>query len=345
MALSMPRPTFSKGLVEADIDAMRNAEVVARLAGYPLSWFSTVTPLRQIPDAERPALFNAVNNREWKFLSGRGKGYPHCALRAREHPRNDEHLAGLHQHSCHWRPDDLSPEGLIRAMLGGSDYKWQGRRLVGVNNSVNIEIEANEGPSGIISRVAYMGKERYGQSQGWLDRTGQLKTSVKEGGKFWKWEPTTEILNPRWSETKGLRDVKAAYAAEQERRPRVYLGARLSPPKAEPEPTPVTTTATFPGESINQTRDSLFDRLDMTSAPPRRTLRPRRRERIPPLSLQMDYPPSIDELLERLHLTMTDAEIAELLRISRPQATNIRNRQFGASRHVRHRVLELTRAA
>ncbi len=348
----MPRPTFSKGLVSADIDAMSHAEVVARLAGCPLAWFLTVTPLRHIPNAERPAIFNEANNREWKFLTERGNGYPHCALRTREHPRYDERLVGLHQHSCHWQPDDLSPEGLIRAMLGGSDYEWQGHKLVGQNKKVNVALEANEGTFGIISRVAYMGKERHGQFQGWLNTTGQLKMSVKKGGQFWKWEPTTEVLNPRYSATKGLRGLIAADTVEQERRPRVYLGARLTPPKAEPTPTTEPLTATVACEDIKQTnspnimvKKSLFDALDVAHAPPKSKRVPRRREKKPQSSLPMPFPPDIPDMLERLHLKMTDAEIAEQLRISRPQATNIRNRQFGASRQVRCRVLELARAA
>lgn len=344
----MPRQTFSKGLVGSDIDAMRHAEVVARLAGYPLGWFSTVTPLRQIPDAERPTLFNDINNREWKFLSERGKGYPHCAQRTREHPRFDEHLAGLHQHSCYWSPDELSPEDLIRAMLGGSDYEWRGRKLVGQNNRVNVALEANEGTVGIIKRVAYMGKERYGQFQGWLKTKGRLEKSVMEGGKFWKWEQPREILNPRWSTTKGLRDLIAADATEQERRPRVYLGARLLPPAAKN----MQHAATVTYEPINQTsppdakvRESLFDELDVTHAPQKAKRDKRRREKRQPPSLQMDYPPSIPDMLEGFHLTMTDAEIAERLRISRPQATNIRNWQFGPSRAVVQRVIKLARAA
>jgi hypothetical protein len=338
----MSRPTFSKGLGGPDIDAMRHAEVVARLAGYPLLWFTTVTPLRQIPDVERPALFNEVNNREWKFLSERGKGYSHCALRAREYPRYDEKLAGLHQHSCHWSPDELSPESLIRAMLGGSGYEWQGHKLVGQNKTINVAIKANKGPLGIIERVAYMGKERGAQFQWGLKEKGRLEKSFREGGKFWSWEQTREVLNPRWSATKGLRDLIAADAAEQERRPRVYLSARLTPPKAEAEPTPIREPVyLFAADG----QGMLLGGLSGMRAPERPHASRRHRDKIPPPTLPMAYPPSIDEILEGLHFTMTDAEIAEQLRMSRPQVTNIRNRQFGAGRRVRRRVLELARAA
>lgn len=327
---------------------MNHAEIVARRAGYPLRVFSTVTPSRWISDADRPALFNDINNREWKFLSRRGKGPPHCSQRTREHPLHDENLVGLHQHSCSWLDDDTGLEELMRALLGSSNYEWRGDKWVGENNRVNIALEANEGTSGIISRTAYMAKERAGKFQGWLNKSGQLE----KGGEFWKWEQTRDILEPRRSQTNGLRGLRAADAAEQERRPRVYPGARLLPPTAAPTPPTEPLAATIAYETINQTsipnstvKEGLFDALDVVSARPKAKRTQQRRENMPEPSLPMDYPPTIKDKIQILHLTMTDAKIAALLLISRPQATNIRNGRYGTSRQVVRRILEMARAA
>ena len=340
----MPRPTFNKGLVGPDIDAMRHAETVARFAGCPLGWFSTVTPSRQIPDAERPALFNDINNREWKFLSGRGKGYPHYALRVREHPRFDEHLVGLHQHSNFWLPKNLAPEDLMLALgFGRADYKWQGDKWVGENSRVNVALQANEGTFGIISRVAYMGKERGTQFHWGLKKKGRLEKSVEEGGEFWEWEQTREILNPRRSQSKGLRDLIAADATEQERRPRLHLGARLQPP---------TVTATC--EPIKQTnfttiivKENLFDWLPDMHAPERLNAPPRHRDKIAPAPMLRLFAVlgNVDIIEAMRSVGPTHKAIAERIGISRSQATNIINSQFRPSRAVVRRVLEMARAA
>ena len=82
-----------------------------------------------------------------------------------------------------------------------------------------------------------------------------------------------------------------------------------------------------------------------TNTPTKAKRPPQKRAKIPPPSLPLAYPPTIADMLAKLNLTMTDAEIAARLNISRPQATNIRNRQFGPSPDVVRRVLELARAA
>jgi hypothetical protein len=80
-----------------------------------------------------------------------------------------------------------------------------------------------------------------------------------------------------------------------------------------------------------------------SAAPQRLKGTPRKRDKISPPSLQMDYPPSIADLLAGLG--STHEAIAERVGLSRPQATNIIRGRFGVSRSVVRRVLELARAA
>jgi hypothetical protein len=68
-----------------------------------------------------------------------------------------------------------------------------------------------------------------------------------------------------------------------------------------------------------------------------------KRDKIPPPSLQMDYPPTVADLLAGLG--PTHEAIAERVGLSRPQTTNIICGRFGASRPIVRCVLELARAA
>jgi hypothetical protein len=72
---------------------------------------------------------------------------------------------------------------------------------------------------------------------------------------------------------------------------------------------------------------------------------PRTREKIVPPSLPLDWPPSIPEMLAGLGLSMTHAEIAAVLGLSRQQVTNIIVGRFGVSRLVAQRVVEVARVA
>ena len=74
-----------------------------------------------------------------------------------------------------------------------------------------------------------------------------------------------------------------------------------------------------------------------------RKAHPRRRDKIPPPSLPLAYPPSIAELLPGL--APTYRAVAERVGVSRQQVTNIIVGRFGVSRNVARRVLELARAA
>lgn len=90
----------------------------------------------------------------------------------------------------------------------------------------------------------------------------------------------------------------------------------------------------------------LFGPLPEVVAPPRpRGLPPRRPKLIVPSqqNLALERLPNVIDLMARLG--STHAEIAEKVGLSRGQTTNILNGQFGASRTVARRVLELAFAA
>lgn len=91
-------------------------------------------------------------------------------------------------------------------------------------------------------------------------------------------------------------------------------------------------------------RESLFDGVSLPAlVAPERPKASRKREKIQPPSLPMEYPPTIPELLE--DLGRTHAEAGALIGLSRSQTSNIIVGRFGVSRSVAHRVLELSRAA
>ncbi len=91
-------------------------------------------------------------------------------------------------------------------------------------------------------------------------------------------------------------------------------------------------------------RDSLFaEPLPLLAAPQRPKAQPRKRETIEPPSLQMDYPPTVADLLASLG--PTHEAIAERVGLSRPQVTNVIVGRFGVGRLVARRVLELSQAA
>jgi hypothetical protein len=92
-------------------------------------------------------------------------------------------------------------------------------------------------------------------------------------------------------------------------------------------------------------RESLFDGVSLPAliAPERSKVPPRKREKILPPSLPMEYPPTISELLDELG--ETHAEAGALVGLSRSQTSNVIVGRFGVSRTVAQRVLELSRAA
>ena len=86
-------------------------------------------------------------------------------------------------------------------------------------------------------------------------------------------------------------------------------------------------------------RDSLFDAepLLLLAPPPKLKAPPRNRDKIPPPSLPLAYPPSIADLLAGLG--PTHEAIAERVGLSRPQVTNIIVGRFGVGRPIARRVL------
>jgi hypothetical protein len=93
-----------------------------------------------------------------------------------------------------------------------------------------------------------------------------------------------------------------------------------------------------------QFRDSLFaEPLPLLAAPQRPKVPPRRREKLPPLSLPLTYPPSIVEML--VELGPTHEAVAARVGLSRQQVTNVIHGRFGVSRSIAQRVLKLARAA
>jgi hypothetical protein len=92
-------------------------------------------------------------------------------------------------------------------------------------------------------------------------------------------------------------------------------------------------------------RESLFEGelLPVLIAPQRPRPATRKRKKIESPSLQMDYPPTVADLLATLGPTHQAA--AERVGLSRPQTTNIICGRFGISRPVARRVLELALAA
>ena len=99
-----------------------------------------------------------------------------------------------------------------------------------------------------------------------------------------------------------------------------------------------------PVETIRY-RESLFDGVSLPAliAPERSKAPPRKREKILPPSLPMEYPPTIPELLDGLG--GTHAEAGALVGLSRSQTSNVIVGRFGVSRSVAQRVLDLSRAA
>lgn len=92
-------------------------------------------------------------------------------------------------------------------------------------------------------------------------------------------------------------------------------------------------------------RDSLFDDvpLPMLVAPQRPKAATSKRNKIPPPSLPLAYPPTIADLLAGLGPTHQAA--AERVGLSRPQVTNIICGRFGVSRRTAQQVLQFARAA
>jgi hypothetical protein len=94
-------------------------------------------------------------------------------------------------------------------------------------------------------------------------------------------------------------------------------------------------------------RETLFD-LPALPAKEAQTVRPKRPR--PPIATkhsgQGELPLGVPDIADLIRIIPgTDAERATLIGLSRAQVTNIRNRQFGPSRHVARRIVEIAMAA
>ncbi len=87
------------------------------------------------------------------------------------------------------------------------------------------------------------------------------------------------------------------------------------------------------------------DQLPKLSAPPKAKRVPQRREKIPPPTLQMVYPPTVVDMLAVLRERMTCEDIAESIGLSRQQTNNVAVERFDIGRKARERIVELARAA
>ena len=99
---------------------------------------------------------------------------------------------------------------------------------------------------------------------------------------------------------------------------------------------------------IERARIGLFFAEDIPEAMTttrRPKAKPTLREKIPPPSLPMMYPPTVIDLLAEMRKHLTCEQIAERVGLSRQQTNNVAVERFGVSRKVRERVLELARAA
>ena len=87
------------------------------------------------------------------------------------------------------------------------------------------------------------------------------------------------------------------------------------------------------------------DQLPELSAPPKARRAPQRREKPSPPTLQMDYPPTIVDMLAVLRERLTCEDIAERIGLSRQQTNNVAVERFDIGRKARERLVELVRAA
>jgi hypothetical protein len=111
------------------------------------------------------------------------------------------------------------------------------------------------------------------------------------------------------------------------------------PPSIERTPAAIETTRVL--------RDTLFD-LPALPAKAAQTVRPKRPR--PPIAAkhggQGELPLGMPDIADLIRIIPgTDAERARLIGLSRAQVGNIRNRQFGPSRHVARRIVEIAMAA
>lgn len=150
----MPRWDENKGLSLADLRDTKHAVIVASMAGKPLNFYLTLTPLRLIAAADKPALFQRERGRIGQRLGRRPFCVPFVGLFIRELKADDPNDAGEHCHGLLHLPDAVDAELILRA----------------VSRDIDAQLQENKGYAGIMTRQAYMQKEREGQAEGWLKK-------------------------------------------------------------------------------------------------------------------------------------------------------------------------------
>ncbi len=309
----------SYGLSYRDIIRQEHALHVARRAGFRLNGFLTYTPPRDMPPEERPRKFSQYRGHLGQELAIRN-GLRFIAMFVRECKLEDDADAGEHLH------------GLIHL---------QNAEAMKIARSVfpeHVVIKWNEGPRGDFSRLLYLQKDRDHHAE-WLVKKNRHPHIERE--------LPAPIVGRRWSLSRPL-----LLMAKKEAPTFAYPSNKKfkTPPKYRPK------VVNNPVEQIACERvylsnaegqGMLLGELPDMRAPERPNAPPRHRDKIPPAPMLRLFAviENVDVIETMRGLGPTHEAIAGRLGISRPQATNILNRQFRPSRAVVKRVLELAKVA
>ena len=291
----MPRWDENKGLSLADLRDTKHAVIVASMAGKPLNFYLTLTPLRLIAAADKPALFQRERGRIGQRLGRRPFCVPFVGLFIRELKADDPNDAGEHCHGLLHLPDAVDAELILRA----------------VSRDIDAQLQENKGYAGIMTRQAYMQKEREGQAEGWLKKNRVPR---------YTWEDPAPLIGPRWSLTRGLQALVDADAA----RPRFYP-VRVPSEASAPPVLRLVVNALVPG-------------------PTQLTLFP---EKERPVSRLAQFahgvmPPVVAREVEwrQQGRRLTQAALAAHIGLSRPQLANALKGRFGLSEWAAARLRE-----
>ncbi|HEY5306075.1 MAG TPA: hypothetical protein VIJ52_05330 [Pseudolabrys sp.] len=314
----------SYGLSFRDIRRQEHAFHVARRAGLRLNGFLTFSPPRSMPPEERPRKFGQYRGHLGQELAIRN-GLPFVAMFFRERKLEDAADAGEHL------------QGLIHL---------PNARAMKIARSVFpdfVVIKWNDGPCGDFSRLLYLQKQRDHHAEGLVkkNRRPHLERELPAPINGRRWSLSTPLLllakreapeftypsnkkfkKPPNYRPKVVNNPVEQIACEPQARERVYL-------------------------SNAEGQGMLLGELPDMRAPERPSASPRHRDKIAPAPMLRLFTVvgNVDVIETMRGLGPTHEAIAERLGISRPQATNILNRQFRPSRVVVKRVLELAKAA
>src|SRR5271170_5861567 len=134
----MPRWGENVGLTITDLRDTKHAVIVAWVAGTPLNRFLTLTPLRAIAAADKPALFQRERGRISQRLERPPFSVPFIGIFIRELKADDPNDAGEHCHALLHLPDDVDDTLILRAL----------------SRDVDAQLQENKGYAGIMARLA-----------------------------------------------------------------------------------------------------------------------------------------------------------------------------------------------